>query len=165
MQGIKTIQGLAVLPRRARFGVVASRFNGPIVEHLLSGCLETLERHGVSGEDITLVKVPGAREIPLAGRRMAASGRFDAIIALGVVIRGSTPHFEYVAERTPPRVDGSDGLAAIGSQYAIPVIFGVLTVETAEQAMERAGGKGGNRGADAALAAIEMVSLLGQIDS
>ncbi len=158
MHGIKTIEGLAVLAERARFAIVASRFNGPIVERLLSGCLDTLARHGVAGEDITLVKVPGAREIPIAGRRLAASGRCDAIIALGVVIRGATPHFDYVAGAC------SEGLSAVSQQYALPVISGVLTVESTEQAMERAGGKGGNRGADAALAAIEMVSLLRQIE-
>jgi 6,7-dimethyl-8-ribityllumazine synthase len=157
VQGIETLQGKAILPERARFGVVASRFNGPIVEQLLSGCLDTLDRHGVIRDDITVVKVPGAREIPLAGRRLAASGRYDAIIGLGVVIRGATPHFEYVAGVC------SEGLAALGQQYDLPVIFGVLTVESAEQALERAGGKSGNRGADAALAAIEMVSLLRRI--
>ncbi len=159
MNGIKTIEGLAVLPERARFGVVQSRFNGTIVEHLVRGCLEALARHGVAPEDITLVKVPGAREIPLAARRLAASGRCDAIIALGVVIRGETPHFDYVAGAC------SEGLRAIEGQYAMPVISGVLTVETAEQAMERAGGKSGNRGADAAQTAIEMVSLLRHLDS
>ena len=154
---IKIVQG-DLVAEGARFGLVVSRFNSFIVESLQSGAIDCLLRHGVSESDIEVVKVPGAHEIPLVARRMAAGKRYDAIIALGAVIRGATPHFDYVAGEC------ARGLAAVGQQSGVPVAFGVLTVDTIEQAVERAGTKAGNKGADAALSAIEMVNLLRQID-
>ncbi len=154
---IKIVQG-DLVAEGARFGLVVSRFNSFIVESLQSGAIDCLLRHGVSESDIEVVKVPGAHEIPLVARRMAAGKRYDAIIALGAVIRGATPHFDYVAGEC------ARGVAAVGQQSGVPVAFGVLTVDTIEQAVERAGTKAGNKGADAALSAIEMVNLLRQID-
>ncbi len=154
---IDTIEG-GLVAEGGRFGLVVSRFNGFIVDSLQAGAVDCLLRHGVHAKDITIVKVPGAHEIPLVAQRMAGSGRYDAIIALGAVIRGATPHFDYVA------AECSKGLAAVGLQSGLPVTFGVLTVDTIEQAVERAGTKAGNKGADAALSAIEMVSLLKQLD-
>ncbi len=142
----------------ARFGLVVSRFNSFIVDSLQSGAIDCLLRHGARESDIEVVKVPGAHEIPLLARRMAASEKYDAIIALGAVIRGATPHFDYVAGEC------AKGLAAVSQQYGLPVAFGVLTVDTIEQAVERAGTKAGNKGGDAALSAIEMVNLLKQLD-
>jgi 6,7-dimethyl-8-ribityllumazine synthase len=138
----------------ARFGIVVSRFNGFIVESLLGGALDALLRHGVERQDVTVLKVPGSWELPLGARRLARSGRFDAIIALGAVIRGGTPHFEYVAGEC------SKGLARLSLDQDLPVAFGVLTVDTIEQAIERAGTKAGNKGVEAALSALEMVSAL-----
>lgn len=137
-----------------RFALVASRFNGFIVDSLVEGALDTLRRHGVQDSRLQLVRVPGAFEMPLVVKRLAASRDFDAIIALGAVIRGGTAHFEYVAGEC------AKGLAAAQLEYDIPVAFGVLTVDSIEQAIERAGTKAGNKGAEAALAALEMVSLL-----
>lgn len=137
-----------------RFGIVAARFNGGVTHHLLEGALDALRRHGVAPDAIEVAWVPGSFEIPLVARRLAGSGRYDAIICLGVVIRGATPHFEYVA------AEASRGIAAASRETGIPVIFGVLTTDTLEQALERAGTKAGNRGWDAALAAIEMANLL-----
>ncbi len=142
----------------ARFGLVVSRFNSFIVDSLQSGAIDCLLRHGARESDIEVVKVPGAHEIPLLAQRMAASEKYDAIIALGAVIRGATPHFDYVAGEC------AKGLAAVSQQYGLPVAFGVLTVDTIEQAVERAGTKAGNKGGDAALSAIEMVNLLRQLD-
>ncbi len=150
---ITTLQGDLVV-EGARFGLVVSRFNGFVVEALQSGAIDCLLRHGAGESDIEVIKVPGAHEIPLVARRMAESGRFDAIIALGAVIRGATPHFDYVAGEC------ARGVAAVGRESGVPVAFGVLTVDTIEQAVERAGTKAGNKGADAALTAIEMVNLL-----
>ena len=141
----------------ARIGMVVGRFNSFVVESLVSGAIDTLLRHGVAGRNITVVRVPGAWEIPLAVARMAQTDKFDAIIGLGAVIRGSTPHFDYVCAEV------SKGVAQIGLKTGIPVIFGVLTTDTIEQAIERAGTKAGNKGYDAAVTAIEMVSLLQQI--
>ncbi len=156
MTGIKIIEG-DLQPRGARFGIVLARFNSFIGEPLLNGATDTLIRHGVDASSIVVVRVPGAHEIPLAVKRMAASGNYDAIVALGAVIRGATPHFEYVAGEC------SKGLAQVSLQFDIPVGFGVLTVDTIEQAIERAGTKSGNKGADAALAALEMVNVLKEI--
>lgn len=156
MTGIKIIEG-DLQARGARFGIVLARFNSFIGEPLLSGATDTLIRHGVDASSIVVVRVPGAHEIPLAAKRMAASGNYDAIVALGAVIRGATPHFEYVAGEC------SKGLAQVSLQFDIPVGFGVLTVDTIEQAIERAGTKSGNKGADAALAALEMVNVLKEI--
>ncbi len=137
-----------------RFAVVVSRFNAFISEHLLKGAMDALTRHGVSDEDVDVAWVPGAFEIPLVARRLAESGRYDAIICLGAVIRGATPHFDYVAG------ESAKGIAAASLHTGVPVIYGVLTTDTIEQAIERAGTKAGNKGADAAMAAIEMANLL-----
>ncbi|MCK5876314.1 MAG: 6,7-dimethyl-8-ribityllumazine synthase [Candidatus Marithrix sp.] len=139
----------------ANYAIVAGRFNSFITEHLLTGALDTLKRHGV--EDTTVVWVPGAYEIPLVTQRLAISEKYSAIIAIGAIIRGGTPHFDYVAGEC------SKGLAMISLQHNIPVAFGVLTVDSIEQAIERAGTKAGNKGSDAALSAIEMVDLLNKL--
>jgi len=155
---IKTVKG-DLLIDKARFGIVASRFNSFIVDHLVSGAADALHAHGVDGKSIEIFHVPGAFELPLAVKRVGETRRFDALIALGAVIRGSTPHFDYVA--------GScvRGLADLSLQLDLPVAFGVLTVDTIEQAIERSGTKSGNKGADAALVAIEMVSLFRKLGS
>lgn len=140
--------------RDGRFGIVASRFNQRIVEPLLDGALDALMQHGIARTDIKIVRVPGAFEIPLVAQRLAASEQFDAVIALGAVVRGDTPHFDYVAGEC------ARGIAKVGLDFSLPVIFGVLTVDDMEQAMARAGGREGNKGYDAALAALEMVALL-----
>ncbi len=137
----------------ARFGVVVSRFNHFITDRLLEGALDCLVRHGASEDDIVIYRVPGAFEIPLATRRVAKSGRHDAVVALGAVIRGATPHFDYVA------AECTKGLASVSLQTDCPVAYGVLTCDTIEQAVERAGTKAGNKGNEAALSAIEMVSF------
>lgn len=136
-----------------KFCIVSSRFNSFIVEQLEGGAIDAIVRHGGDKNNITLVKVPGAFELPVAVQRVAAAKKFDAIIVLGAVIRGGTPHFEYVAGECVK------GIAQVSLQYDVPVSFGVLTVDTIEQAIERAGTKAGNKGAEAALSAIEMVSL------
>jgi 6,7-dimethyl-8-ribityllumazine synthase len=150
---LKTFEGSLVAPAKARFAIVASRFNDFIVEKLVEGALDALGRHGVSDERINLVRVPGSWELPLVCSRLAKSGKFDAVIALGAVIRGGTPHFDYVAS------EAAKGVAMASAQSGVPVIFGVLTTDGIEQAIERAGTKMGNKGFDAALAAIEMVAL------
>jgi len=154
---IETVEGELVV-NGARFGIVASRFNGFIVESLLSGAIDMLLRHGAEEGGIEVVKVPGAHELPLAAQKMAESGKYDAIIALGAVIRGATPHFDYVAGEC------ARGLAGVSQRTGLPVAFGVLTVDTIEQAVERAGTKAGNKGGDAALSAIEMVNLLKRLE-
>ena len=141
-----------------KFCLVSSRFNSFIVEQLENGAIDALVRHGANKADIHLVKAPGAFELPMVVQRIAASKNYDAIIALGAVIRGGTPHFDYVAGECVK------GLAQISLQYDIPVSFGVLTVDSIEQAIERAGTKAGNKGAEAALSAIEMVSLFKNLD-
>ncbi len=153
MSNIKTYEGELII-RNASFGLLVSRFNGFITESLLAGAIDTLKRHGAEDKDLHIVRVPGAYEMPLAAQRMAASKRYDAIIALGAVIRGATPHFDYVAGEC------TKGLAMVGQQHNLPVAFGVLTVDSIEQAIERAGAKAGNKGGEAALSAIEMVNLL-----
>jgi 6,7-dimethyl-8-ribityllumazine synthase len=142
----------------AQFGLLVSRFNSFIVESLVQGAIDTLKRHGTEEKDIQIVRVPGAFEMPLAAQRMAAKDQYDAIIALGAVIRGGTPHFEYVAGEC------TKGLANVSAKYDIPVAFGVLTVDTIEQAIERAGTKAGNKGVEAALSAIEMVNLMRKLN-
>lgn len=144
--------------RDLRIAVVAARFNELIVDSLLKGALDALRRHGASERDITVVRVPGAWELPLVVDRLCRSKRFDAVIALGAVIRGATPHFDYVAG------DCARGLSHATLASGVPVGFGVLTTDTIEQALERAGTKAGNKGADAALTAIEMARLLRQLD-
>lgn len=146
-----------LIARGARIGIVVGRFNEFIGSKLLSGAVDTLKRHGVSKEDISTAWVPGAFEIPLAAKKMAKSGNYDAVICLGAVIRGSTSHFEYVSAEV------SKGIAAVGLETEIPVIFGVLTVDSIEQAIERAGTKAGNKGSEAAASAIEMINLLKEI--
>jgi 6,7-dimethyl-8-ribityllumazine synthase len=150
---IKRFEGSYATPSAARFAIVAARFNDFIVERLLEGALDALRRHGVKDEQIIIVKTPGAFELPLACQRLAASGKVDAVIALGCVIRGATAHFDYVAG------EAAKGCGSVASATGIPVLFGVLTTDTIEQAIERAGTKAGNKGVDVALAAIEMVNL------
>ena len=158
MSQIKTIEGDFSVGD-ARFVIVVSRFNGFIVESLLAGALDALQRHGVTGESIEIVRVPGAFEMPLVAQRLMQAGRHDAVIALGAVIRGGTPHFDYVAG------EATKGLAQASLGTGVPVAFGVLTTDSIEQAIERAGTKAGNKGAEAAMTAIEMVSLLRRLDA
>jgi 6,7-dimethyl-8-ribityllumazine synthase len=153
---IKTIEG-DFNARGLRFGIVASRFNDFIVDRLLDAAVSTLLKHGVAAGDIEIVRVPGAFETPLAIKKLAAGRRFQALIALGCVIRGGTPHFEYVAG------EASRGVAQVSLDEEIPIGFGILTVDSVEQAIERAGAKGGNKGAEAALAAIQMAAVLKQL--
>lgn len=141
----------------AKFCVLAARFNGQIVEDLIRGAVDTLKRHGAADSAMDLVRVPGAFELPLAARRVARSRRYDGLIALGVVIRGATPHFDYVCGEC------AAGLTRVSHEFEVPIGFGVLTCNTVDQALERSGAKHGNKGAEAARAAIEMVSLLRQI--
>jgi 6,7-dimethyl-8-ribityllumazine synthase len=152
----KRYEGM-LLGEGLKFGVVVSRFNEFISNKLLGGTEDGLTRHGVAAEDIEVAWVPGAFEIPLVAQKMAASGRYHAIICLGTVIRGSTPHFEYIA------AEASKGIAHVGLDSGLPVIFGVITADTLEQAIERAGTKMGNKGFDAAVTAIEMANLLKKI--
>ncbi len=140
-----------------RFGIVVARFNAFITERLLQGAIDTLNRHGVSHDDITIAWVPGAFEIPIAVKKMAVSGDFDAVLALGCVIRGGTPHFDYVASAA------TKGVAQVALDESVPISFGILTTDTIEQAIERAGTKAGNKGSDAAMTAIEMANLMGQL--
>ena len=156
---MKVLEGNIAAPK-AKIAVVISRFNSFINESLLEGALDALKRVGqVKDDNITLVRVPGAYELPLVARRLAESKKFDAIVALGTVIRGGTAHFEYVAG------EGSSGLGKVAMEAEIPVAFGVLTTENIEQAIERAGTKAGNKGAEAALVALEMYNLLNQIQA
>ncbi len=152
----KIVEGDLVV-KGARFGIAVARFNSFVVESLLEGAIDTLKRHGASDADIEVVRVPGAFELPLAIQRMANNKKYDAIIALGAVIRGGTPHFDFVAGECVK------GMSSVSLQADIPVSFGVLTVDTIEQAIERSGTKAGNKGAEATLSAIEMVNLLKEI--
>ena len=152
MSEIKTIEG-ELQYSEGRFAIVVARFNGFIVDSLQAGAIDALIRHGVAEESITVIKVPGAYEMPVATQRLAQSGNYDAIIGLGAVIRGSTPHFDFVAG------EASKGMASVGLDHGLPVVFGVLTTDTIEQAIERAGTKAGNKGAEAAITAIEMINL------
>ncbi len=154
----KIIEG-ELLARDLRFAFVAARFNDFVVEPLLRGALDALKRHGATETQIEIVRVPGAFDIPIVARKLALSRRYDALIALGAVVRGQTPHFDYVAGEC------ASGLARIALETGVPVAFGVLTTDTMEQAVDRAGGKAGNKGADAALAAIEMANLLRRLES
>ena len=140
-------------------GIVVSRFNDFMTQKLLDGALDALTRHGVAGDDVSVARVPGAFEIPLAAQKLAASGNHHAVICLGTVIRGSTPHFDYIAAEV------AKGVAATALTSGIPVIFGVITADTIEQAVERAGSKMGNKGASAALDAIEMANLLKKLQA
>ncbi len=149
----KLIEGTLVAPDGARFALVASRFNHFIVDRLIEGAMDALTRHGVRAESCTLVRVPGSWELPIVCARLASTNQFDAIIGLAAVIRGGTPHFDYVAAEV------AKGVAQVGLQTGVPTTFGVLTTDSIEQAVERAGTKSGNKGFDAALAALEMASL------
>jgi len=157
MAKYRTIDG-EMQARGMRIGILLGRFNSFIGDRLLEGAIDTLVRHGAIEADIDVVRVPGAYEMPLAAKKMAGNGKYDALIALGAVIRGATPHFDYVAGEC------SKGLSQVSMESGIPVGFGVLTVDTIEQAIERAGTKAGNKGADAAMAAMEMVNLLRKLD-
>ncbi|MEE3420169.1 MAG: 6,7-dimethyl-8-ribityllumazine synthase [Lachnospiraceae bacterium] len=156
-QEINVLEGKLVAPKGCRVGIVAARFNEIIVNKLVGGAIDGLERHGVEGDHITAAWVPGAFEIPIAARKMALSGKYDAVIALGCVIRGQTSHYDYVCNEV------SKGVAQTSLETGVPVLFGVLTTENIEQAIARAGSKGGNKGYDCALSAIEMINLLGQM--
>jgi 6,7-dimethyl-8-ribityllumazine synthase len=153
----KIIEG-ELLARDLRFAFVAARFNDFVVEPLIRGALDALKRHGATEKQIEIVRVPGAFDIPIVARKLALSRRYEAVIALGAVVRGQTPHFDYVAGEC------ASGLARIALETGIPIAFGVLTTDTMEQAVDRAGGKAGNKGADAALAALEMANLLRRLD-
>jgi 6,7-dimethyl-8-ribityllumazine synthase len=153
MQGLKTIEG-DLQAGDLRFAIVAARFNDFVVERLIDGAVDALARHGAAADKLELIRVPGAFDLPLVVRRVAESGRVDAIIAIGAVIRGETAHFDYVAGEC------ASGISRVASDTGVPVAFGVLTTDTAEQAADRAGGKAGNRGADAAEAAISLANLL-----
>ncbi|HOV87988.1 MAG TPA: 6,7-dimethyl-8-ribityllumazine synthase [Syntrophobacteraceae bacterium] len=146
-----------LLAQNLRFGIVVSRFNDFICDRLLGGALDALQRSGADEKAIDVYKVPGAFEIPLIARKVASTGRYDAVICLGAVIRGATPHFDYVANEV------SKGVAHVGLETGVPIAFGVLTTDTLEQAIERAGSKPGNKGWDAAMAAVEMANLIQQI--
>ena len=142
-----------------RYALVVGRFNSFVVESLLSGAIDALKRHGVKDADITIIRAPGAFEIPLVVKKVAEMKQFDAIVTLGAVIRGGTPHFEYVAGECVK------GIGSLSLEYGIPVAFGVLTVDSIEQAIERSGTKAGNKGAEAAMSAFEMVSLFKQLEA
>lgn len=153
---VKTFEG-NLIAKGKKFGIIASRFNDFITKELVSGCLDTLSRHGAGNEDLTVTWVPGAFEIPLIAQKLAKLKSYDALICLGTVIRGSTPHFEYIAS------EAAKGISKVSLDTGVPLIFGVITSDTIEQAIERAGTKEGNKGRDAALNAIEMVNLLSQL--
>ena len=153
MDNIRILQG-DLLARDLRFAIVAARFNDTIVENLVRGAVDALVRHGASEKQIEIIRVPGAYDLPFIVRRVAMAKRADAIVALGCVIRGATPHFEYVAGQC------ASGLARVAEESGVPVAFGVLTTENIEQAVERSGTKAGNKGADAAMVALEMANLL-----
>ncbi len=153
---MKTTEGQLII-RDERIAIIAARFNESIVEHLVSGALDALKRHGAGDNQLHLVRVPGAFELPLVAKRLAKTRQVDGIVALGVVIRGATPHFDYVCSEC------AGGLTRVSLEYEVPIGFGVLTCDTIEQAVERAGSKAGNKGADAAMATIESISVLQQL--
>jgi len=156
MSNIEIVEGVFT-SGKGKYALVVGRWNSFVVEHLLEGAIDTLRRHGVDDKQITIVRAPGAFEIPLACQKVAEKGDVDAIIALGAVIRGGTPHFEYVAGEC------TKGIAQVSMAHGVPISFGVLTVDSIEQAVERSGTKAGNKGEEAAMSAIEMVSLIEQI--
>jgi 6,7-dimethyl-8-ribityllumazine synthase len=153
----KTLEGKLVVRKGAKFALVAGRFNEFITTRLIDGARDALIRHGAAEDDLTLAWVPGAFEMPLVARKLAESGKYDAVVCLGAIIRGSTPHFEYIA------AEAAKGIAAAALSAGRPVIFGVITADTIEQAVERAGTKSGNKGFTAATSAIEMANLLAQL--
>jgi len=154
---MKEYKGELVAPAKAKFAVLVSRFNEFVTGKLLSGCLDALERHGVDEANVEVVWSPGSFEIPVLAQNLAASGRYAAVICLGAVIRGGTDHYQYIAAEV------AKGVAAAATKTGVPCIFGVLTCDTIEQAVERAGSKAGNKGSDAAVSAIEMANLLAQL--
>ena len=156
MPHIKTIEG-QLDARGLKVAIIASRFNDFIVDKLIGGAVDALTRHGASREDLTLVKIPGAFEMPLVAKKLAASGKYDGIVCVGAVIRGATPHFDVVVNEC------AKGLAAVSMEFGIALGFGVLTTENIEQAIERAGSKAGNKGVDAALAMLETARVASQI--
>lgn len=156
---INHIHGSLHVNNHVQVALVVARFNSFVVESLVDGAIDTLLRHGVSGKNITVVRVPGAWELPLTVARMAETEKFDAIIALGAVIRGSTPHFDYVAG------ESAKGLGAVSLDYNVPIINAILTTDSIEQAIERSGTKAGNKGSEAAMVALEMIHVLQQIDT
>lgn len=153
---MKVIEGNMVV-KGQKFAIIASRFNDFVTKALLEGCTDTLTRHGAKEADVEVVWVPGAFELPIVASKVARAKKVDAVICIGAVIRGDTPHFDFIAS------EAAKGIAQVGMQTGVPAVFGVITADTMEQAMERAGSKGGNKGRDAALNAIEMVNLLGQL--
>lgn len=153
---IKTVEG-NLMAKGKRFAIAAGRFNDFITKELIAGCVDTLVRHGAEKEKIQLVMVPGAFEIPLIAKKLALNKEFDAVICLGAVIRGGTPHFEYVAS------EAAKGVAQVSLESGVPVVFGIITADTIEQAIERAGTKDGNKGKDAAISAIEMANLIREL--
>ena len=157
MKEIRVLEGKVVAPEGMKVGIIASRLNEIIVNKLLGGAVDGLVRHGVEEDNITAAWVPGAFEIPIAASRMARSGKYDAVICVGAVIRGDTTHYDYVCNEV------AKGVAQVGLSTGVPVLFGVLTTENIEQAIARAGSKAGNKGYDCALSAIEMVNLMGQM--
>jgi 6,7-dimethyl-8-ribityllumazine synthase len=157
MDSIKTLEG-DLQCRELRFAILASRFNDFIVDQLVKGAVDTLRRHGASDKQIEIVRVPGAFDLPLVARKLALSKRYDAIVALGAVIKGATAHFDYVAGEC------ASGLGRVSNDTGVPVAFGVLTTDTIEQAIERAGTKAGNKGVDAAMTALELANLLRKIE-
>ena len=158
MTNIRTIEG-DFTDCQGRYALVVGRFNSFVVESLVEAAVDTLTRHGIDNDSITVYRVPGAYEIPLAAQRVARTGKYDAVLALGAVIRGGTPHFDYVAG------EAASGVTNVSLNTDLPVIFGVLTLDTIEQAIERSGTKAGNKGADAAMTALEMVSLFRKMES
>ena len=156
MAHIKTIEG-QLKAEGLNFVILASRFNDIIVDRLVGGAVDYLTRHGADRANLTIVRVPGAFEMPLAAKKLADSGKYDAVICLGAIIRGATPHFDFVASEC------AKGLASVMLESGVPVGFGVLTTDSIEQAVERAGSKAGNKGVDAAAAALEMVGVMGQL--
>lgn len=155
---MKTIEG-NMIADGSKFALLVARFNSFVVESLVEGAVDALKRHGVKESDIEIIRVPGAFEMPIAAQKIAATKKHDAIVALGAVIRGGTPHFEYVAGECVK------GLSQVSLSAGVPITFGVLTVDSIEQAIERAGTKAGNKGAEAALGALEMVNVLNQLDA
>lgn len=159
MHEVRIIEGRPILEADARVAVLCTRFNHFIVDQLEKGCLDTLVRHAAAGAtaNVSVIRVPGAFELPVVARKVAASGDYDAVIALGAVIRGATAHFEYVSGPC------ASGIQSVATETGVPVVFGVLTTDTIEQAVERAGTKAGNKGAEAAAVALEMISLMRQL--
>jgi 6,7-dimethyl-8-ribityllumazine synthase len=158
-EAISTISGDLVVRKEERFAIIVSRFNDFITSRLLDSAVDTLKRHGAAAEGITTIWVPGSWELPMVAKRAAATGQFDAVICLGCVIRGDTPHFEYVS------AEAAKGVAQVGLQVDMPIVFGVLTTDTLDQAVNRAGAKSGNKGSQAALTAIEMANLYTKLKS